>query len=102
MVPFKLNGEDAYIGTGRYPNGLVGWRVFSSEGEHLGDPTVNMDAYGERPAEGNVFIKVGREYAGYLESFQKQGIVGEEIRAVGAQYTDRYCVEVPVLRKELL
>lgn len=116
MITMKLETrytkcEAATIHVLSYPQGpgeplQTGWRLFGDCGEGfpepIGDPTVNMEAYGEFPSPGCVFIKVTDEYEGYLESFIKAGLVELTGRVVAAKFTKVYCVEAKVLNPELL
>lgn len=113
MRTFNLktrNGDyaDARIIPGYYPKGQptdpqqIGWHVESARGEPLGSPTVNLWNPPLFPAEGCVFVKVTREYEGWLTSLGAAGFVEPTGRVEGAGMVERYAAECRVLVPELL
>lgn len=52
--------------------------------------TVNLAAYGEFPAEGNVFIKDYAENEGMLAALIKAGIISEPVRIVPCGFAEAY------------
>ena len=80
----------------------IGWQVLAADGEPLGQPTVNLWDPPVFPAPGCVFIKVTRQWEGWLESLVAAGIVEPTGREEGAGFVDRYAAECRVLRPELL
>jgi hypothetical protein len=114
MVTFDLKGSaigdepGCTIHPGRYPKekptdpDQVGWQVLSARGEPLGQPTVNLWDPPVFPAAGCVFVKVTREYRGWLESLIDAGLVEPTGREEGAGFVERYAVECRVLNPELL
>lgn len=114
MVTFDLKGSalgdepGCTIHPGRYPKqsadepDQVGWQALSARGEPLGQPTVNLWDPPVFPAPGCVFVKVTREYRGWLESLIAAGLVEPTGREEGSGYVDRYAVECRVLNPQLL
>lgn len=74
--------DTGVVKLGHYSDGSFALRLVSSLGEPLTTATVNLQDYGEKPAEGHVFIKLHGEHEGLCENLQEHGIVGPPIRAV--------------------
>lgn len=99
---------DARIVTGYYPKDepgdpqQVGWTVLAADGEPLGVPTVNLWNPPVFPTPGCVFIRITREYEGWLESLEAAKLVERTGRVVGAGFVERYAAECRVLDPDLL
>jgi hypothetical protein len=96
-----------YPGLGTRGEQMVGWHVMGDCGEgyeeNLGSPTVNLAPSEEvSPAHGCVFIKITKEFEGYLESLMDAKLVAPTGRIFGAGYVKDYAVEVRVLDPSLL
>lgn len=78
--------DTGVVELGRYSDGSVALRLVSSLGEPILLPTVNLQAYGEKPAEGRVFIKTYGASEGIDKNLQDHGIVGPPIRTVRFGY----------------
>lgn len=64
-------------------------------GEPVATCTVSLVAYGEKPADGNVFIKDYGENEGVLQALQDEGVIGPPIREVPCGYAVAY--ECPLI-----
>lgn len=112
MITFRLKtrhfNEDCALLPGYYPKAdpadpqQVGWRCAGLDGGPIGQPTVNLWDPPVFPAEGCVWIKVTREYGGWLESLIAAGLVEPTGRVSGAGLVERYAAECRVLMPELL
>ncbi len=71
--------------------------LFDLNGTLLCIPTVNLDAYNEKPADGNVFIRDYSENEGIYASLLMNGIVGQAIRTVAYGPYDAKAYECPLL-----
>lgn len=83
--------DSARLIFGRYQDGSIAMLLESAgTGERLCTATVCLTAYGEKPRDGNVFIKDYSENEGVLNALQKAGVVGDVIRSVPAGYATVY------------
>lgn len=89
MQPFAFESKyvkcpSAFLQFGRYRNGAIALMILdANNGDHLTTATVNLEAYGEMPDEGNVFIYGDySEHEGVWEGLYKAGIVGEVSRRI--------------------
>lgn len=60
------------------------------DGDHLSTATVCMAGSGEKPADGNVFIKDWSENTGTLKCLIDQKVIGEPVRTVQAGFSKAY------------
>lgn len=81
---------EAEIYRGRYGDGSIALQVVDMCGEVLSVATVNLEAYGEHPAQGNVFIKDWSENEGTLQCLVEEGVVSEPVRSVEAGFALAY------------
>ena len=104
MTTYEINTryvhcKEATLDFARYGDDTIAIRVFGDDGDgfadHLTTPTVSLAGYGERPAEGNVFIKDWSENEGTLAALQAAGIIGAPVREVKAGFAIAY--ECPLL-----
>lgn len=89
------NYPTAYIGRGFYHDGSTALMVYTEDGEPICKATVCMSDSGEKPADGNVFIKDWAENEGVMASLQAAGVIGEVIRSVPAGFCEAQ--ECPLL-----
>lgn len=77
-------GFEATVYQGTYADGSIALQLKDTyyDAEILGTPTVNLDQYGEKPAEGNVFIKSYSENEGMLECLVDQGVISAPVREI--------------------
>lgn len=82
-VKTKYCNEEAMIRFGKYGNGetAIGF-VDAMTGQPLITVTVNLEAYGEHPKEGCVFIKDWNENEGVYESMRSLLVIGPSQRKV--------------------
>lgn len=78
----KYLNDYGTVEVANYQNQVIAIRLVSPLGEPLATPTVNLEAYGERPDEGNVFIKTWAGNEGIIDSLIEHGIVSEPLRTV--------------------
>lgn len=94
---------DAEIQVGRYSNGSTAWNVIGDCGEgypeNIGTPTVALDVL---PPDGCVFIRIGDEYKGWLESLVKANVVEDIRQTVGSGYVSEYATACRVRDQSLL
>lgn len=96
-----VHDDKAVVFKGHYGNGDPALVLRSSFGEPLCTPTVNLEAYGEHPAEGNVFLYGDyAEHEGVWQGLHKAGVVGNVIRIIQGPH-DAEFYECPLLRTDL-
>lgn len=86
--------HDAQVRVASYANaGVVALQLFAGDkakdaipGELLATATVNLP--GQRPAEGNVFIKDWSENEGLRQSLEDNGIIGPVIRTLPTEFAE--------------
>lgn len=93
----KYVNDTGVVVLGRYSDDSIAILLKSSWGEEILKPTVNLRAYGETPAEGNVFIKTYGDAEGILESLQENRIVGPTIRTIKYGEGDAGAVECELI-----
>lgn len=74
--------QTGIVALGRYSNGTTAMQIIGDDGIPLSTPTVNLEAYGEMPSFGHVFIKDYSETTGIYDALRENEIVGEKIRTV--------------------
>lgn len=83
--------DNARLIFGRYQDGSIAMLLDESEtGERLFTATVCLASYGEKPSEGNVFIKDYSENEGVLKALQEASVVGPVVRSVPAGFATVY------------
>lgn len=89
--------DQAIVERGQYPDGSTSLVVKNAVGEPLVTATVSLEYYGEKPDEGNVFIKGWGDAEGSFQALHKAGIVGNSVRIIetGPYRMDTY--ECPLL-----
>lgn len=92
-----MSESHAVLRKGTYPNGQLALQVTSQYGEPLCTATVNLEAYGEMPREGMVFIKDANENEGLVECLHEADIIGQPERWIDAGYVKAYAAECPLL-----
>lgn len=92
--------ETAHMRQAQYRDGSIALQLFDEYGSPLMTPTVNLEAYGEHPAEGNVFIKDWSENQGILQSLIDEKVISEPIRQVPAGFTFAYECTLLVNQKD--
>jgi hypothetical protein len=86
-----VRDERATVLKGHYGNGEIALVLRSNvDGERLATATVNLEAYGTHPSEGNVFIKDYAENEGTLACLIEQGVVSEPVRTVQCGWAEAY------------
>lgn len=100
MRTFKLSTkyctEEATVKFGHYANKEVALMFRTLDGQPLITATVNLQAYGEAPVRGNVFIKSWAENQGTYASLLALGIIGKYVRRVDIN-NDLTAYECPLL-----
>jgi len=92
---------NATLIVGRYYDDSLGLTVLGEFGEAICKPTVCLSQYGERPAEGNVFVYGNySEHVGVAQTLQDNGFIGDEIRVVEFGGFGSYATEHKLLRIE--
>lgn len=81
----------------KYPDGSTGLHLKSAIGEPLDTPTVNLSEYGEKPLEGNIFIRCYGAHEGSFESLHAAGVVGNAVRQLEIGPYNVKVVECPLL-----
>jgi hypothetical protein len=80
---FGEEWRDVQMDKGAYWDGGVAIRLFSSDGELLSIPTVNLkDEYGHSPAPGAFFLKGYTENEGLVDELVRRGVVERTGRRV--------------------
>lgn len=93
-----IQEPNARINRARYQDGSVALQVISEIGEPLATATVNLGAYGHKPAKGNVFIYGDySEHVGVYVALRKAGVIGESIRTIPMGGFDAEAYECPLL-----
>lgn len=89
-----------FMELGRYDNGSIAIVLRDANtGEHLTVATVNLQAYGLKPDQGNVFIYGDySEHEGVWEGLYKAGVVGEVSRRVPYGPYDAEAYECKLLK----
>ena len=91
--------DNAVLKFGHYVDGTTAVTLFDAEfGEPLATATVCLVDMGERPSEGNVFIKTWSENEGLYEGLLAAGIIGEVVREIQVGFSVAF--ECPLLVKE--
>ncbi|QGJ90091.1 hypothetical protein HWC80_gp051 [Mycobacterium phage Indlulamithi] len=91
--------DHALLKSNVYVDGSKMIQVFSAIGEPLLTATVCLEAYGEKPDEGNVFIKTWSENEGVFEALHKAGVIGNAVRMIPVGGHDAQVAECPLLAK---
>lgn len=82
-----IREDHALVVKRQYRDGQPALEILSAMGEPLTVATVNMIDYGEKPADGNVFIYGDySEHVGVWEALFKAGVVGPVIRRIPMQF----------------
>jgi hypothetical protein len=91
----KYVHEQANLRVGWYRDGSIALQATDEYGQPLCKPTVSLVDYGEKPADGNVFIRDYAENEGMLKALQDAGIIGAAIREVPCGFATAY--ECPLI-----
>jgi hypothetical protein len=77
-------GDEVTVYQGTYADGSIALQLKDTfyDDEIYATPTINPDHYGEKPAEGNVFIKSYSESEGMMESLVDQGVISAPVREI--------------------
>ena len=78
----KYCNDYGVVALGHYGDNSLAIRLMTVYGQPLATPTVNLQQHGEKPADGNVFIRDYAENEGMYECLKQLGIVGESIREI--------------------
>lgn len=87
--------DEGTVELGHYHDGSIAMRLFSPIDGPLSTPTVCLSEYGEKPAEGYVFLRE-HDNPGVVESLQELGVVGPAVRTVPMGFTVAYECELLV------
>jgi hypothetical protein len=86
----KYLNDMGVVELGKYIDDSIAIRLTSSFGEPLGVPTVNLQDYGMKPAEGHVFIRDYGQNEGMLVCLVELGIIEKPGRCVPCGYGKAY------------
>lgn len=86
----KYLDDDVYIEIARYHDNSRAVLFRTELGEPAGVATVCLSDFGEKPADGNIFIKDWSENEGMLKGMQALGIIGEPIREINVGFVTAY------------
>lgn len=101
-TPFRskyINETGVLIESGEYDDGSTALILKSALGEQLSIPTVNLNMYGEKPSEGNVFIKDYSENEGIFAELHRLGVVGNAVRIIEVGPYRSNVYECPLLKE---
>jgi uncharacterized protein (DUF2147 family) len=90
-TPFKtkyINEVGLLIDKARYNDGSTALILKSAFGEQVAIATVSLAENGEKPDEGNVFIKNWSENEGVFDALHKCGVIGKCVRRVPVANVD--------------
>lgn len=88
----------AMLSFGKYADGSTAVLVQDSiTGEQLSKATISLIAYGELPAEGNIFVKDYGENEGVVEALHEADIIGQPLRWLDAGYATNGVAECELL-----
>ena len=95
-IKSEFLNDDAVLKFAQYVDGTTAVTLFDAEfGEPLATATVCLVDMGERPSEGNVFIKSYSENEGLYEALLAAGVIGEKVNTVNLGFVEVY--ECPLL-----
>lgn len=94
MLEATFNNEPCFVTKANYGNKSIALTAVTQEiGEPYDTLTVNLEAYGIVPAEGNAIV-----LKRYVAPLREAGIIGETIRGFAyGHYTDKNAYECEVL-----